>query len=226
MCGNRSRGGVVLVFHGSPDRRESDASIASGIHPVLARTGNDLPNPVVDPISGGCEMAHWAAFNVVTSRPANAYPLGRVPDRTSPRINTRTPLISVKGRDPRSSAVRYGLFWKMHSHCQKYAVARADCITRRTLRRSGVWNMEKIPLIAFAPVIVAAVAALVLVGHGVSRMQPGSSEARSGEIKAAAGRWAALPPIRRLWRAHSRTTRTISSCKRWRDLAAPPPPMV
>ena len=86
-CGNGGRGGVVLVFERSPNRGERDASIATGIHPALARIGNDPPtNPVVDPISCGGEMAHWAASNVSTSRPVNACPLGRVPDRTSPHV--------------------------------------------------------------------------------------------------------------------------------------------
>ena len=98
-CGNRSRGGVVLIFEGSPNRRERDASIAAGIHPALARIGNDPPtNPVVDPISRGGEMAHWAAPNVSTSRAINACPLGRVPDTTMPRVNYEEPRMPATKR--------------------------------------------------------------------------------------------------------------------------------
>jgi hypothetical protein len=74
-CGNRGCGGVVLAFQGSPNCRERHASIASGIHPALARTGNDpLTNPVVDPISRGGRMAHEAGSNVFISRSSTRVP--------------------------------------------------------------------------------------------------------------------------------------------------------
>jgi hypothetical protein len=74
-CGNGGCGGVVLVFQGSPNRRERDTSVATGIHPVLARIGNDLPtNPVVDPISRGSERGHEADSNVFISRSSTRVP--------------------------------------------------------------------------------------------------------------------------------------------------------
>jgi hypothetical protein len=84
MCGNRSRGGVVLDFQGSPNRRESDASIASRIHPVLARTGKDLPNPVVDLISRGGEMPHCASPNVSPPVPLTRIPSVGFPTEPAP----------------------------------------------------------------------------------------------------------------------------------------------
>ena len=76
MCGNRSRGVVVLVFQVLPNCRERDASIASGIDLGLGKTGNDLPTTPVEPISPGGEMAHRATSQCQCLPPV---PLTRTP---------------------------------------------------------------------------------------------------------------------------------------------------
>ena len=97
-CGNRGRGGVVLIFERSPNRRERDASIATGIHPDLARIGNDPPtNPIVDPIGGGSEMGHEAESNVFISRSSTRIPSVVFRTERAPRKDDEPPCRTKRG---------------------------------------------------------------------------------------------------------------------------------